>query len=170
MDQTHEKKETPILEREQELEHTHEDCCHTHSHSHGHSKQEEACCGQEHGHCHDHHHDHDDHGCSCGCGHQHGDRDEGDEKREIAKIVCSAILLLLGSFLPVGETVSFWLYLVAYVIVGFSVLKEAVENILHGQLFDENFLMAVASVGAICIGEAREAVMGMLLYLSLIHI
>ncbi len=165
MDQTREKKETPIMEREQALEHTHEDCCcHTHSHSHGHSKQEEACCRQEHGHCRDHHHDHDDHGCSCGCGHQHGDRDEGDEKREIAKIVCSAILLLLGSFLPVDETVSFWLYLVAYVIVGFSVLKEAVENILHGQLFDENFLMAVASVGAICIGEAREAAMVMLLY------
>ena len=56
------------------------------------------------------------------------------------------------------------LFLVPYAVVGWDVLWKAVRNILHGQVFDENFLMALATVGAFCIGEYPEGVLVMLLY------
>ena len=56
------------------------------------------------------------------------------------------------------------LFLVAYLIVGADVLLRAIKNILKGQIFDENFLMSLATVGAICIKEFPEAVMVMILY------
>ncbi len=65
------------------------------------------------------------------------------------------------------ESIGGWLsvaILAAYLVIGFPIIKEAVENLFHGQVFDENFLMTVASVGAIAIGEYSEALMVMTLY------
>ena len=86
-----------------------------------------------------------------------------EQKTDLIKIILSAALFIAGLFIaqPVVRLV---LFLVAYLIVGFEVLKEAVENIVHGEIFDENFLMSVATVGAIAIGDYPEAVAVMLLY------
>jgi Cd2+/Zn2+-exporting ATPase len=67
----------------------------------------------------------------------------------------------LGTVVPMVDLA---LYLVAYLLVGLDVVKEAVFNLFHGKLFDEEFLMSVASIGAVCLGEYPEAVAVMLLY------
>ena len=78
-------------------------------------------------------------------------------------IVSQKILISL----EIIDKESIWLlpmYLVPYIIAGYEVIKEAAEHIVHGQIFDENFLMVVASVGALCIGEYPEAVAVMILF------
>ena len=67
-------------------------------------------------------------------------------------------------FLSVSPPVFLILYLIPYLIIGWDVLWRAVRNIAHGQVFDENFLMALATVGALAIGEYPEAVFVMLFY------
>lgn len=98
--------------------------------------------------------------------HHHVHREHGDEKInrwEILSITISAVLLLLAIFL-FRNIVQLLLCIIAYLLVGWKVWQEAIENILHGEFFDENFLMTVASMGAFCIGEYPEAVAVMLLY------
>lgn len=77
-------------------------------------------------------------------------------------------LLTAAHTVPAGEagyTLSLWfLYLVPYFLIGWDILQKAARNIAHGQVFDENFLMALATVGALCIGEYPEAVFVMLFY------
>ena len=92
------------------------------------------------------------------------------QKRKLCRIILSA-LLLVGAvllqrmpFFPSGVLWSILLFLVPYLPVGFDVLKKSIENVLHGQLLDENFLMSIATVGAFCIGEYPEAVFVMLFY------
>lgn len=112
-----------------------------------------------HSHEHEHHHDR---GCAC-CAHEHGHG--GEEKSGSARLVwlaAAAILFLLGLLSRGAVSVS--LFLAAYLATGFGILKEAVENLVHGELFDETFLMALASIGAICIGEYGEAAAVMLLF------
>ena len=141
-------------------EHEHEYCC-EHEHEH--------CC--EHEHEHEHHHEHShghSYGCGCGCGHDHGHSHEhgGDEEQGALTYVrmgLSAVGLLASIFFLEG-TWQLAVCIIAYLLAGFSVLKEAVENITHGEIFDENFLMTVASIGAFCIGKYPEAVAVMLLY------
>lgn len=109
-------------------------------------------------HCHEHNH-HSQHKDGC------GEHDHCGEERSKLDIICmalSAVLLLLSIFLFHGSAQL--LLCIAALLVGWKVLKEAGENILHGEIFDENFLMAVASIGAFCIGEYPEAVAVMLLY------
>ena len=131
-------------------------CGHAH-HDHEH---EHASCGCEH-HEHEHHHDH---GCSCGhgCGCDHHHDEHAGRTLLIRAGVCVA-LLALGHVLPVA-----WLGLVcciaAYLAAGYDVLLTAARNIRRGRVFDENFLMAVASLGAMAVGESAEGVMVMLLY------
>ena len=90
------------------------------------------------------------------------------QKKSLIQILLAAALLVLLAFLPTGEVwggaLSFLLYLIPYLIVGFDILRRAVVNISHGQVFDENFLMAVATIGAIALGEYREGVAVMLFY------
>ena len=119
-------------------------------------EREEHTCG-----CHDGCgcHDHEDHGCSCGCGHDH---DHAPEKGEGIVLAIGAALFALG-FLPLG-LVSTLLHIAAYLLLGLPVLKNAGINILKGHIFDENFLMSVATIGAFCIGEIPEAVGVMLFY------
>ena len=112
-----------------------------------------------HSHEHEHHHDR---GCAC-CAHEHGYG--GEEKSGSARLIwlaAAAILFLLGLLSRGAVSVS--LFLAAYLAAGFGILKEAVENLVHGELFDETFLMALASIGAICIGEYGEAAAVMILF------
>lgn len=135
-------------------------------------EKQAACCGQgctchshEHDH-HDHHHDHahEHHGCACCHSEEHEVHDHGGAgNKDLILAGGAAVLLAAGMLLP-GGVVPTVLLLAAYLLVGFDILQEAFSNILHGELFDENFLMTVASIGAICIGELPEAVLVMLLY------
>lgn len=84
---------------------------------------------------------------------------------DLIRIAASTVLLLLSLFLlPQGNPFQLILLILAYLAVGWDVLKEAGEHILHGQIFDENFLMSLATLGAFVIGEYPEAVAVMLLY------
>ena len=93
------------------------------------------------------------------------------QKRTLWRIILSAVLLaalIVLDKLGVLEPLPWWgklgCYLIPYLIIGLDILWEAVEHIFHGQVFDENFLMAVATVAAFGIGEYPEAVAVMLLY------
>lgn len=93
--------------------------------------------------------------------HSHGD---SDNKTTIVRIVIAAfaLVLLVLTAPPVG--VRAFAYLVIYLLIGGDILKKAVTNIFHGEIFDENFLMTIATMGAMAIGEYPEAVLVMLLY------
>ncbi|MCD8117805.1 MAG: cadmium-translocating P-type ATPase [Oscillospiraceae bacterium] len=86
------------------------------------------------------------------------------QKESLARILISAALLIAASLLPSEGWVRLAIFLVPYGIVGWDVLWKAVRNIAHGQVFDENFLMALATVGALVLGEYSEAVGVMLFY------
>ena len=87
-----------------------------------------------------------------------------DQKNELLRLSLSGIIFVAAIVFPLSATVKAVLYVLAYLISGYEVLFSAAKNILHGEIFDENFLMAVASIGAICIGEYPEAVAVMLFY------
>ena len=86
------------------------------------------------------------------------------EKRELIKISITIFLLIVIAILPVIDELKLILYIIAYLIVGYNVIKKALKNILAGEVFDENFLMSIATIGAIITGEYLEAVLVMLLY------
>ena len=86
------------------------------------------------------------------------------EKKELTKIVVTILLLFVIALLPVVEELKLFLYIVAYLIVGYAVIIKAIKNILAGEVFDENFLMSIATIGALITGEYLEAVLVMLLY------
>ncbi|MDD6142724.1 MAG: heavy metal translocating P-type ATPase, partial [bacterium] len=85
------------------------------------------------------------------------------QKQDLLRIAASMVLFLAGLLIP-SKPLSLALMLAAYLLAGFDVLKEAFMGIVHGQLFDENFLMCIATVGALIIGEYHEAVAVMLFY------
>ena len=86
----------------------------------------------------------------------------------LVRIIVSAVLfvavLLITKLVPMNKYVGLALYLAVYAVIGYDVLWRAIKNISHGQIFDENFLMCVATVGAFAIGEYMEAVAVMLFY------
>ena len=91
------------------------------------------------------------------------------QKKMLIRILVSAALLIALHFLPVSGIVRFLLYLVPYGIIGYDILRKAWKGILNRQVFDENFLMAVATLGALAIGllktgDYEEAVAVMLFY------
>ncbi len=86
------------------------------------------------------------------------------EQKRTLIIILSAAVLFAAALLITQPAVRFALFLAAYALVGFPVLREAGENLFHGEIFDENFLMSVATLGALAIGEMPEAVAVMLLY------
>ena len=115
---------------------------------------EHACCKHEHEHKHEHHH---------------------DMRKQIVLIIATAILLAVAVGIEKTFQLSTWqlllIYLVPYLLVGYDTLIEAVEGLLHGDAFNEHFLMSVATIGALCIGflpgaetEFPEAVFVMLLF------
>ena len=116
-----------------------------------------SCCG-----CNEEHHEHTHDACGCGHDHEHGNED----------VFGKAFFLRFGLGLVLFFGAVFWqegllktgLFLAAYLIFGYDVLLRAVKNITRGQVFDENLLMSVSTVGAVAIGEMAEAVFVMLFY------
>ena len=86
------------------------------------------------------------------------------QKKMLIRIIVSGILLVVCFALPVEGWLRLVLFLIPYGIIGWDVLYKAARNIAHGQIFDENFLMAIATIGAVCIGEYMEGVAVMLFY------
>lgn len=162
MDKKHDHEEDCCCEKD---EHHHDECCCHHDHEHeGH---DECCC---HDHEDEHHHEHKGHshgGCGCSCCH-HEEKSEEEEKKEmiinIIRVAISAVLVGVSyvkfdSWIP-----GFVLCIVAYLILVYDVLIRAVKNIIHGEVFDENFLMLIATVGAMAIKEFQEGVLVLLFY------
>ena len=86
-------------------------------------------------------------------------------KKDVIKIVVALILFLLAMFIKFqNEWINNCIFILSYIIVGFEILRKAVRNIFRGKVFDENFLMSVATLGAFAIGEFPEAVAVMLFY------
>ncbi|UTC76334.1 heavy metal translocating P-type ATPase [Treponema sp. OMZ 792] len=160
--------------------HSHDEHCacqHDH-HEHEHHSHNEHCgCGHEHNakdygmRGHDHHgHDHHDHS-GCGCEHHHG-----SSKEMIVQFGISALLFASGIFTRVlfpeaGIKIqnfylafSILLFAAAWLTAGYKVLLTSVKNILKGQVFDENFLMTVATIGAFILGDWTEGAAVMLFY------
>lgn len=115
-------------------------------HDHHHSKSE--CCA---GHAHDH-------------GHSHGKGNHGLLNKKTIKLGIGAIIFLVGLILNKKIYIQLPLYVISYFLIGGDVLFRAVRNIMRGQVFDENFLMALATVGAFAVKEYPEAVSVMLFY------
>ncbi len=128
-----------------------------------------SCESCEHEHLHEHKHEHEreqNHGCCCGCGHC-GGHEEGEEENRtvlIVRLCVSAALLLSARFIPMVSWLSVALYIAAYLIIGYDVIIRCVKNLLHGDFFDENLLMTIASIGALCVSSYTEGVSVMLLY------
>lgn len=90
---------------------------------------------------------------------------EKEQKMQLGRIALAGVLLIIAWGLPTKGILRLFTFLVPYCIAGIDVLKEAGENILHGEVFDEDFLMAVATIGAFAIGEYPEAVFVMIFFL-----
>lgn len=86
------------------------------------------------------------------------------QKRLLFRIIIAAVLFAAGSLLPLGPTVEMGVFLVCYAVIGWDIVWKAVTNILHGQVFDENFLMTIATIGALILREHSEGVAVMLFY------
>ena len=116
---------------------------HEHEHEHGleHEFEHEHC-----EHCHEHHHGHEHH--------HHYEEEEGHGR--LAKIIVATVLLIGAVIIEKYTAWETWqyllLYLIPYLVVGWDTLKEAVEGLLHGEALSEDFLMSVATVGALGIG------------------
>ena len=83
---------------------------------------------------------------------------------DLVRIIAAAVFLIILAFIPAKGFVRFLLYLIPYALVGYDVVEKAVKGIMNHQVFDENFLMTVATIGAFALGEYTEAVAVMLLY------
>ena len=116
---------------------------HEHEHEHGleHEFEHEHC-----EHCHEHHHGHEHH--------HHHEEEEGHGR--LAKIIVATVLLIGAVIIEKYTAWETWqyllLYLIPYLVVGWDTLKEAAEGLLHGEALSEDFLMSVATIGALCIG------------------
>ena len=86
------------------------------------------------------------------------------QKKVLVRILLSAVLMIVFALLPIEGLLQFGLFMIPYLIIGYDILKKAFKGILNKQVFDENFLMAVATVGAIGLGDYKEGVAVMLFY------
>lgn len=86
-------------------------------------------------------------------------------KKQLLKIIISFILVIISILIKLDTNiVNNILFIIAYIIVGYDIILKALKNIFKGKVFDENFLMTIATIGAFCIGEFPEAVAVMLFY------
>ena len=171
-------------------DHDHGEECGCGGHHHDHDHGEECGCGDHHHHdhehgeecgCGDHHHHDHEHGEECGCGDHHHDHEHEESKpkkvekrkekkeinKDLIKIIIGVIVYAFGIYeMAVGNTGTFGVvvFLAAYVLIGGDVLLKAIKNLFRGQVLDENFLMSIATIGAVAIGEYSEAVGVMLFY------
>ncbi len=93
--------------------------------------------------------------------HNHGHSHDGEdsdalEKKTLIRIISGVILLILATAFKSRETLSIGLYLASYVLIGGKVILSSIRNISKGQVFDENFLMAVATVAAIAVNSIQK--------------
>ena len=86
------------------------------------------------------------------------------QKKVLTRIIIAAVLMIAFSFFPVEGYTAFVLFMIPYLVIGYDILIKAGKGIKNHQVFDENFLMAVATVGAIALGDYREGVAVMLFY------
>lgn len=86
------------------------------------------------------------------------------QKKVLYRIFVAAVLFVVVHIIPVEGYIKGILFLIPYLVIGYDILKKAVLGIVHGEVFDENFLMAVATVGAFVLGEYSEGVAVMLFY------
>lgn len=86
------------------------------------------------------------------------------QKKMFIRIIISTVLIIILSLLPVDGYVQFALFMIPYLVIGYDILKKAWKGILNRQAFDENFLMAVATIGAIALKDYKEGVAVMLFY------
>ena len=86
------------------------------------------------------------------------------QKKVLIRIIAAVVLLIALAFVPAEGWLQFALYMIPYLVIGYDILKKAVKGIMNRQVFDENFLMAVATVGAIALGDYKEGVAVMLFY------
>lgn len=86
------------------------------------------------------------------------------QKKILIRIIIAAVLIVVFSLLPAEGYLRFVLFMIPYLVIGYDILKKAFKGILNKQVFDENFLMAVATVGAILLGDYSEGVAVMLFY------
>ena len=86
------------------------------------------------------------------------------QKKVLTRIIIAFVLLVLLHFLPVDGYLRMALYMVPYLVIGYDILKKALKGIRNRQVFDENFLMAVATIGAIALGDYQEGTAVMLFY------
>lgn len=136
-------------------------CCHCHGQTEKAEKERKIGHGHE---------DADRDGDGCACGHCHESGEHGENKKETAVLCVSAALLAIAImatkvfFTDLPQWAVLLIFLVPYLVSGFDILKESVENIFHGKIFDENFLMSVATVGALILGDYAEAVFVMIFF------
>lgn len=163
-----------------EHEHHHDgecSCGHEHHHEHEHHHDGECSCGHEHHH-HEHEHHHDGK-CSCGCEYDYERHDDDYaasvshqkawwQSKDMVTLLVGAALFAVAMLLEhvVGEMsyAAGVLFIVSYVVLGGEVVITAVKNLFRGKMFDENFLMTIATIGAFIIGDFAEAVGVMLFY------
>ena len=90
------------------------------------------------------------------------------QKKVLVRIIVSIVLLIALTILTRRVELNRWielvLYMIPYLVIGYDILKKAVKGIMNHQVFDENFLMAVATVGAVALGDYKEGVAVMLFY------
>lgn len=86
------------------------------------------------------------------------------QKKMLIRIIIAAVLIVVFYLLPAEGYLRFVLFMIPYLVIGYDILKKAFKGILNKQVFDENFLMAVATVGAILLGDYSEGVAVMLFY------
>ena len=104
---------------------------------------------------------------SCGCGHNHGEK---NLKVAVARIAFTLVAAIALQFIPLEGWGRFMAFLAVYIVISYDIVHEAVEGILHGEVFDENFLMTVATLGAFALalvsgsGDYNEAIAVMLFF------
>ena len=86
------------------------------------------------------------------------------QKHLLYRIFLAVVLFAAGSLLPLSATMETGVFLLCYAVIGWDIVWKAITNILHGQVFDENFLMTIATIGALILGEHSEGVVVMLFY------
>ncbi|MFS0873810.1 heavy metal translocating P-type ATPase [Paenibacillus xylanilyticus] len=145
-------------------DHDHAGQSHDHDHHHGthhhgvHDQEHDHGKHKSYNHSHSHGHEHDAH---AGHSHEHG---AGQTKVLLARLAAGSALVAAAIWSPLEGWAQLALYVVAYLIAGGDIVLQAFKNIIRGQVFDEYFLMSVATIGAFAIGEYPEGVAVMLFY------
>ena len=126
-----------------------------HHHEAGHHDHHKCCCDHHHEEHHHEHHNHHEHEHGCGCGHDHSK--VLSTKVKIILMSVAFVLFLIPTIFTLNPYLELGLYIIAYLLVGLEILYKSFKNILKGEVFDENFLMSIATVVAFGIGEYQEA-------------